>query len=53
MSLNFQPVNPRPLLDSLAGKAVIVKLKWGMEYKGFLVSADNYMNLQVIFAALL
>jgi hypothetical protein len=25
----------------------MVKLKWGMEYKGFLVSVDNYMNLQV------
>ena len=26
---------------------MFVKLKWGMEYKGFLVSTDNYMNLQV------
>lgn len=26
---------------------VIVKLKWGMEYKGYLVSVDSYMNLQV------
>lgn len=24
-----------------------VKLKWGMEYRGFLVSADAYMNLQL------
>ena len=31
----------------LIDKPVIVKLKWGMEYKGFLVSADKYMNLQV------
>lgn len=31
----------------LAGKPVIVKLKWGMEYKGYLVSTDAYMNLQV------
>jgi hypothetical protein len=23
-------------------------LKWGMEYKGILVSTDNYMNLQVL-----
>jgi small nuclear ribonucleoprotein (snRNP)-like protein len=23
------------------------KLKWGMEYKGYLVSVDTYMNLQV------
>ncbi|KXZ45558.1 hypothetical protein GPECTOR_53g144 [Gonium pectorale] len=26
---------------------VIVKLKWGMEYKGYLVSTDAYMNLQL------
>lgn len=25
----------------------MVKLKWGMEYKGYLVSVDSYMNLQV------
>lgn len=25
----------------------MVKLKWGMSYKGYLVSVDNYMNLQV------
>lgn len=25
----------------------MVKLKWGMEYKGYLVSVDGYMNLQV------
>jgi hypothetical protein len=24
-----------------------VKLKWGHEYKGYLVSVDGYMNLQV------
>jgi small nuclear ribonucleoprotein F len=32
----------------LTGKPVIVKLKWGMEYKGFLVSVDSYMNLQLV-----
>mmetsp|Transcript_3759 Transcript_3759/g.9526 ORF Transcript_3759/g.9526 Transcript_3759/m.9526 type:complete len:88 (-) Transcript_3759:673-936(-) len=41
------PINPKPFLSDLTGKAVIVKLKWGMEYKGFLVSLDNYMNLQL------
>lgn len=41
------PVNPKPYLNSLTGKPVIVKLKWGMEYKGYLVSVDNYMNLQL------
>ena len=34
-------------MKDLTGKAVIVKLKWGMEYKGYLVSVDSYMNLQV------
>jgi small nuclear ribonucleoprotein F len=42
------PVNPKPFLNSLTGKPVVVKLKWGMEYKGYLVSFDGYMNLQVL-----
>lgn len=25
----------------------MVKLKWGMEYKGYLMSVDDYMNLQI------
>ena len=37
-------LNPKPFLNQLTGKPVIVKLKWGMEYKGFLVSTDGYMN---------
>ncbi|XP_062522577.1 small nuclear ribonucleoprotein F-like [Corticium candelabrum] len=41
------PVNPKPFLNSLTGKPVIIKLKWGMEYKGYLVSFDGYMNLQL------
>jgi small nuclear ribonucleoprotein F len=41
------PVNPKPFLVELTGKPVIVKLKWGMEYKGYLVSVDEYMNLQL------
>ena len=41
------PVNPKPFLNQLTGKPIIVKLKWGMEYKGFLVSVDSYMNLQL------
>ena len=28
------------------GKLILVKLKWGMEYKGTLKSIDPYMNLQ-------
>ncbi|WIA43960.1 hypothetical protein OEZ86_010351 [Tetradesmus obliquus] len=41
------PVNPKPFLNELTGKTVIVKLKWGMECKGYLVSVDAYMNLQL------
>ena len=40
-------MNPKPFLNGLTGKPVLVKLKWGMEYKGYLVSVDGYMNLQV------
>jgi len=32
--LQTVPVNPKPFLNDLTGKQVIVKLKWGMEYKG-------------------
>ncbi len=39
--------NPKPFLMSLAGEPVVVKLKWGMEYKGTLVSVDKYMNVQL------
>ncbi|KAI0316714.1 hypothetical protein OF83DRAFT_1059893, partial [Amylostereum chailletii] len=41
------PVNPKPFMQELTGKPVYVKLKWGLEYKGFLVSTDGYMNLQL------
>merc|ERR1712045_23483 len=41
------PVNPKPFLNGLTGKSVMVKLKWGHEYKGFLVATDGYMNLQL------
>jgi small nuclear ribonucleoprotein F len=30
------PVNPKPFMNDLTGKQVVVKLKWGMEYKGAL-----------------
>ena len=29
-----EPVNPKPFLRDLTGHTVIVRLKWGMEYKG-------------------
>ncbi|KAI9319368.1 small nuclear ribonucleoprotein F [Dichotomocladium elegans] len=44
---SFVPTNPKPFLNELTGKPVIVKLKWGGEYKGYLMSVDGYMNLQL------
>ncbi|KZT58745.1 small nuclear ribo protein F [Calocera cornea HHB12733] len=41
------PVNPKPFLQDLTGKQVFVRLKWGLEYKGYLVSTDGFMNLQL------
>ncbi|CAD5230648.1 unnamed protein product [Bursaphelenchus okinawaensis] len=43
----IQPLNPKPFLHGLTGKTVICRLKWGMEYRGFLVSVDSYMNIQL------
>lgn len=40
-------VNPKPFLNELTGQVVLVKLKWGMEYRGKLLSVDSYMNLQL------
>lgn len=34
-------------MGELVGHAVIVKLKWGQEYRGRLVSMDSYMNFQL------
>ena len=42
-------VNPKPSLEDLTGKQVVVKLKWGHECKGYLASMDKYMNLQVMY----
>ena len=39
-------------MQELTGKPVFVRLKWGLEYKGFLVSTDGYMNLQVRYTKL-
>ncbi|XP_022196172.1 small nuclear ribonucleoprotein F [Nilaparvata lugens] len=41
------PINPKPYLNMCTGKTVLVKLKWGHEYKGLFVATDPYMNLQV------
>jgi hypothetical protein len=46
-SLTIQPVNPKPYLQELTGKVVNVRLKWGLQYRGYLISTDGFMNLQV------
>ncbi|KTW28842.1 small nuclear ribonucleoprotein F [Pneumocystis carinii B80] len=43
----FVPINPKPFLQELTGKSVLIKLKWGQEYIGFLQSVDSYMNIQL------
>jgi small nuclear ribonucleoprotein F len=40
-------LTPKPFLAELTGKSAVVKLKWGTEYKGILVSTDAYMNVQL------
>lgn len=47
MSTQLIPVNPKPFLIDLIDKPVIVKLKWGMQYKGVLTSVDGYMNIHL------
>ncbi|KAF2255500.1 small nuclear ribonucleoprotein F [Trematosphaeria pertusa] len=48
MAAPVAPFNPRPLLQSLVDKDIVVRLKWGeTEYKGRLVSVDLYMNIQL------
>ncbi|KAI0153213.1 small nuclear ribonucleoprotein F [Xylariaceae sp. FL1272] len=46
--MSFMPVNPRPMLQELVNKDIVVRLKWGeTEYKGRLVSIDGYFNIQL------
>ncbi|CAD7923075.1 unnamed protein product [Amoebophrya sp. A25] len=45
--MSAAPENPKPVLNDLCGKKVIVKLKWGMEYQGMLKSTDAFMNLHL------
>ncbi|KAJ3274183.1 hypothetical protein HDV01_003466 [Terramyces sp. JEL0728] len=43
--MSFVPVNPKPFLTELTGKPVLVKLKWGMEYKGTLLNhTEEYVD---------
>lgn len=43
----FTSIYPCPLHHLAVGKQCAVKLKWGMEYRGILVSTDSYMNFQL------
>lgn len=43
----MEPLNPAPFLNSLVGRKISVRLKWGFDYQGVLVSADAFMNLQL------
>ncbi|KAI1106451.1 like-Sm domain-containing protein [Jackrogersella minutella] len=46
--MSFVPINPRPMLQDLVNKDIVVRLKWGeAEYRGRLVSSDSYMNIQL------
>lgn len=46
--MSFVPINPRPMLQDLVNKDIVVRLKWGeTEYRGRLVSSDSYMNIQL------
>jgi len=47
MSQKIVPVNPKPFLEKLVGQSVVVKLKWGLEYRGYLDSKDDYMNFKM------
>ena len=40
-------MSPKLFLSELIGKEVVIKLKWGQEYVGFLVSTDSYTNVQL------
>ncbi|SCV05118.1 LANO_0H00430g1_1 [Lachancea nothofagi CBS 11611] len=45
---DLSPVNPKPFLRDLINKRTVVTLKFNKtQYKGILVSTDNYFNLQL------
>ncbi len=43
-------MNPKPFLTELTGNPVIVKLKWGMEYKGNFIAPISTSKLSDIWA---
>jgi len=40
-------ISPKKYLKSLEGNRVLIKLKWGIEYRGILVSSDSYLNIRL------
>ncbi|CUS22788.1 LAQU0S07e00100g1_1 [Lachancea quebecensis] len=45
---DLAPTNPKPFLRELINKPIVVTLKFNKtQYKGLLVSTDNYFNLQL------
>jgi len=47
MSAPLERITPPKFLKNLYGKKTLVKLKWGAQYVGVLVSSDVFMNLQL------
>ena len=47
-SEKLKKTNPRPFVNSLLGKEIIARTKWGQkEYRGYLVSVDVHLNLRL------
>lgn len=40
-------LHPAPFLSSMIDHEIVVRLKWGMEYVGTLVSFDTRMNIHL------
>jgi len=40
-------INPKPFINGLLGKLIICKTTCGYEYKGYLVSVDRCLNIQL------
>jgi small nuclear ribonucleoprotein (snRNP)-like protein len=40
-------INPKPFINSLLRKPIICKTTCGYEYKGYLVSVDGCLNIQL------
>ncbi|GFT36773.1 hypothetical protein NPIL_471531 [Nephila pilipes] len=43
----LQATNPLPFLDGLVGKWIVVKLNYGRDFYGKLMSTDSKMNLKL------